>query len=145
MIGAIAGDIIGSVYERYQIKTTDFALFQNRCRFTDDSVLTVAIAKAILEGTSYFGAVKELGRKYAAGAPEIKNAGDDRPIRSQFVSAIYSEIMTGDQQAKYQAVILHRTEKRHFRDAKLTEIGDGTSEIQRLIIADELIKRPVKH
>lgn len=31
--------------------------------------------------------------------------------------------------------------ERFFRDAKLTEIGDGTSEIQRLIIADELIKR----
>ena len=64
MIGAIAGDIIGSVYERRQIKTTDFPLFQNHCRFTDDSVLTVAIAKAILEGTSYLSAVKELGRRY---------------------------------------------------------------------------------
>jgi alkylation response protein AidB-like acyl-CoA dehydrogenase len=30
--------------------------------------------------------------------------------------------------------------ERFFRDAKLTEIGDGTSEIQRLIIADEIIK-----
>jgi ADP-ribosylglycohydrolase len=64
MIGAVAGDIIGSVYEGYQIKTTDFPLFQNRCRFTDDSVLTVAIAKAILEGSGYLSAVKELGRRY---------------------------------------------------------------------------------
>ncbi|MBC2714569.1 MAG: acyl-CoA dehydrogenase [Desulfobacteraceae bacterium] len=32
--------------------------------------------------------------------------------------------------------------ERFFRDAKITEIGDGTSEIQRLIIADEIIKRP---
>lgn len=64
MIGAIAGDIIGSVYERHQIKTTDFPLFQDRCRFTDDSVLTAAIAKAIVEGTSYLGAVKEVGRRY---------------------------------------------------------------------------------
>ena len=31
--------------------------------------------------------------------------------------------------------------ERYFRDAKLTEIGDGTSEMQRLIIADELLKR----
>jgi len=48
MIGALAGDLIGSVYERYPIKTTDFPLFQPRSRFTDDSVLTVAIADAIL-------------------------------------------------------------------------------------------------
>jgi butyryl-CoA dehydrogenase/acyl-CoA dehydrogenase len=33
--------------------------------------------------------------------------------------------------------------ERYFRDAKLTEIGDGTSEMQRLIIADELLRRPV--
>jgi len=39
MIGALAGDIIGSVYEFRQIKTKDFALFQPRCHFTDDSVL----------------------------------------------------------------------------------------------------------
>ncbi len=64
MIGAIAGDIIGSVYEGYPIKTTDFPLFQDRCRFTDDSVLTAAIAKGIVEGTDYLHAVKEVGRRY---------------------------------------------------------------------------------
>lgn len=64
MIGAIAGDIIGSVYERYPIKTKDFPLFHPQCRFTDDTVLTVAIAKAILEDRNYLRAVLELGRKY---------------------------------------------------------------------------------
>lgn len=64
MIGAIAGDIIGSVYEGHGIKTTDFPLFQSRCRFTDDSVLTVAIARAIVEGISYIDAVREVGRRY---------------------------------------------------------------------------------
>ena len=39
MIGAIAGDIIGSVYEYRQIKTKEFPLFHRRCHFTDDSVL----------------------------------------------------------------------------------------------------------
>lgn len=48
MLGAIIGDIIGSVYELYPIKTTDFPLFQQHSRFTDDSVLTVAVADAIL-------------------------------------------------------------------------------------------------
>ena len=44
MIGAIAGDIIGSIYEWHNIKTTDFPLFSPGSRFTDDSVLTIALA-----------------------------------------------------------------------------------------------------
>jgi ADP-ribosylglycohydrolase len=53
MIGAIAGDIIGSVYEWDNIKTKDFPLFSDRSFFTDDSVLTIALADTILTGTSY--------------------------------------------------------------------------------------------
>lgn len=64
MIGAIAGDIIGSVYEHHPIKTTDFPLFHPRCRFTDDSVLTVAVAHAILEQIDYGTALKTFGQKY---------------------------------------------------------------------------------
>lgn len=64
MIGAIAGDIIGSVYERYGIKTKDFPLFDPMCRFTDDTVLTLAVAKSILDDIDYTTAVKEIGRKY---------------------------------------------------------------------------------
>jgi ADP-ribosylglycohydrolase len=54
MIGAIAGDIIGSVYEHHPIKTKDFPLFHPQCRFTDDTVLTIAMAKAILDDRNYF-------------------------------------------------------------------------------------------
>ncbi len=64
MIGAIAGDIIGSVYEHHQIKTKDFPLFDPQCRFTDDTVLTVAIADAILSGRPYVESVREFGRRY---------------------------------------------------------------------------------
>src|ERR1700751_144841 len=63
MIGAIAGDIIGSVYEFDPIKTKDFPLFRPLCSFTDDTVLTVAIADAILNGRSYLEAVREIGRR----------------------------------------------------------------------------------
>ncbi|WP_427156919.1 ADP-ribosylglycohydrolase family protein [Aliinostoc sp. HNIBRCY26] len=48
MLGAIAGDIIGSVYEGYGLKTKDFPLFGRQSRFTDDTVLTVAVADMIL-------------------------------------------------------------------------------------------------
>jgi ADP-ribosylglycohydrolase len=64
MIGAIAGDIIGSVFEWSNAKTTDFDLFSRGSRFTDDTVLTVAVADCILSGESYARAFKDYGRKY---------------------------------------------------------------------------------
>ncbi len=59
MLGAIAGDIIGSVYERHNIKRMDFPLFGPWNRFTDDTVLTVAIADAILSGADYGSKLRE--------------------------------------------------------------------------------------
>jgi ADP-ribosylglycohydrolase len=64
VLGSIAGDIIGSVYEQRPIKTMEFPLFQSRSRFTDDTVLTVAIASSILEGTDYAASLKAFGRRY---------------------------------------------------------------------------------
>lgn len=64
MIGAIAGDIIGSVYERCPIKTKEFPLFHPQCRFTDDTVLTVAVADAILTRRPYEQSMREIGRRY---------------------------------------------------------------------------------
>ena len=64
MIGAIAGDIIGSVYEAHPIKTKDFPLFHPACRFSDDSILTIAVAQAILEKRDYQTTLWEMGRKY---------------------------------------------------------------------------------
>lgn len=53
MIGAICGDIIGSVHEGAGTKTKDFALFVPQSRFTDDTVLTVAVAARLLRGGTY--------------------------------------------------------------------------------------------
>lgn len=64
MIGAIAGDIIGSRFEWNNTKTVDFPLFAKGCRFTDDSVLTVAVADSILSGTDYAVKLKEYYRRY---------------------------------------------------------------------------------
>ena len=64
MLGAIAGDIIGSIYEGNPIKTTDFPLFQASSRFTDDTVLTVATADAILNGIDYADAYGSYFRRY---------------------------------------------------------------------------------
>lgn len=64
MLGAIAGDIIGSVYEHRPIKTIDFPLFQSHSRFTDDTVMTLAVARSILLGSGYGREMKSLGRIY---------------------------------------------------------------------------------
>jgi ADP-ribosylglycohydrolase len=64
MIGAIAGDIIGSVYEYRNIKTTKFPLFDPNCFFTDDSVLTIALVDAILNQRSYETTMKEYYARY---------------------------------------------------------------------------------
>jgi ADP-ribosylglycohydrolase len=53
MLGAIAGDIIGSVHEFLQEKTMEFPLFVEDSRFTDDTVLTVAVADCLLTGSAY--------------------------------------------------------------------------------------------
>lgn len=47
MIGAIIGDIVGSIYEFNNIRTKDFMLFSPDCFFTDDTVMTVAVFKAL--------------------------------------------------------------------------------------------------
>ena len=49
MIGAILGDIVGSIYEFDNIKTKEFELFDKECFFTDDSVMTIAIAEALMQ------------------------------------------------------------------------------------------------
>ncbi|MEE4241478.1 MAG: ADP-ribosylglycohydrolase family protein [Desulfopila sp.] len=64
MIGAIAGDIIGSAYEHAPIKTKEFPLFHPLCRFTDDSVLTAGVALAILTNRPYIEVLWEMGRRY---------------------------------------------------------------------------------
>jgi len=64
MLGAIAGDIIGSAFEWNNIKTTDFPLFSDRSHFTDDTVMTVAVADCLMNKKDYFSTFKENGQKY---------------------------------------------------------------------------------
>src|SRR5438270_5603915 len=64
MLGAIVGDIVGSVYEVRNLKSTDFPLFRRESRFTDDTVLTVAAADALLTDGDYAGRFREYYRRY---------------------------------------------------------------------------------
>lgn len=64
MIGAIAGDVIGSVHEGAGTKTKDFPLFDEYCRFTDDTVLTLAVASGLLTGMGYVDCFHEFFHAY---------------------------------------------------------------------------------
>lgn len=70
MLGAIVGDIVGSVYERHNVKTTTFNLFNDYSRFTDDTVMTAAVAKWLCLNVHTHAALiscmQEYGRKYPA-------------------------------------------------------------------------------
>ncbi len=64
MLGAICGDIIGSVYEHENLKSKDFPLFQKECHFTDDTVLTCAVADAILHDRPFSENIKKFYHFY---------------------------------------------------------------------------------
>ncbi|MCJ7823789.1 MAG: ADP-ribosylglycohydrolase family protein [Anaerolineales bacterium] len=64
MLGAIAGDIIGSVYEYRPLKNKSFPLFCEESRFTDDTVLTIAVASAILNAEDYGAAIARFAERH---------------------------------------------------------------------------------
>lgn len=72
MLGAIIGDIAGSRFEWNNIKTKKFDFFTRRCKFTDDSVMSLAVAKALLDcgddystlGEAAIASMRNIGRLY---------------------------------------------------------------------------------
>ena len=64
MLGAIAGDIIGSIYEKDPVKDVRFPLFTKDSHFTDDTVLTVAVADSLLTETSFAENIKNYACQY---------------------------------------------------------------------------------
>lgn len=87
LIGALAGDIIGSVYEKHNIKITKFPLFTERSRFTDDTVLTIATASKLINNSNYVKEYQIFGRKYQKSGfgPDFKTwifSGDPKPYNS---------------------------------------------------------------
>ena len=66
MLGAIIGDIVGSIYEPKdrRIKTKDFPFFSEDCRFTDDSVCTTAVADALMHNLPPAETMRKWGKRY---------------------------------------------------------------------------------
>jgi ADP-ribosylglycohydrolase len=87
MLGAIVGDIVGSVHEFEAPKHTDFPWLEARSTFTDDSVLTVAVAECVMTGAGYVDKFHEYTRKYprrgyGAGFFAWVQAGSRAPYNS---------------------------------------------------------------
>jgi ADP-ribosylglycohydrolase len=87
MLGAIAGDIIGSVHEWTETKTTDFELFHPNAFFTDDTVLAVAVADCLMHGHDYVDTFHRYfhaypGRGYGGRFLEWAEAGNRAPYNS---------------------------------------------------------------
>lgn len=72
MLGAVIGDIVGSIYEWNNIKTKNFVLFEDGCHFTDETVVTFAVANGLMRWRYEEGSLKQylteemqrLGRLY---------------------------------------------------------------------------------
>jgi len=79
ILGAVVGDVVGSIYEGSPTKSPEFDIVDNRARFTDDSVLTLATADAILQGASYESHYRRYARRYP-------NAGYGGNFRRWFAS-----------------------------------------------------------
>jgi ADP-ribosylglycohydrolase len=121
MLGAIAGDIIGSVHEFGSTKTKDFPLFVARSMFTDDSVMTAAVALAILTKQPYALAMRTLGRAYPdAGyggwfigwlaeddAPAYDSWGNGSAMRVTPVGFAFSDHAVVLAEAEQTAIVSH--------------------------------------
>ena len=64
LLGAIAGDVIGSFYEYRPVGSVEFNLFDEWSSFTDDTVMTVANADWLLTHDSLLGIMQDYGNRY---------------------------------------------------------------------------------
>ncbi|MDY5968645.1 MAG: ADP-ribosylglycohydrolase family protein [Bacteroidales bacterium] len=64
MIGTIIGDIVGSRFEFNNYRSTDFDFFGEGCSYTDDTIMTVAVADAVMNNKPFSTTMREYGRKF---------------------------------------------------------------------------------
>jgi ADP-ribosylglycohydrolase len=121
MLGAIAGDIIGSRFEGHAAPRRSFALFHPRCRFTDDTVCTIAIAAALMGDRDYASALRAFVRQhpnrgYASmfrrwahtdHAPAYGSWGNGAPMRVSAVGWLAADETEALDVAEAQAAVTH--------------------------------------
>lgn len=123
MIGAIIGDIAGSRFEFNNAKTSYFNLFAKECSFTDDTICTVAIADAILNGKQYADSLREWCRKYpnptggygasfakwvfSDGAQPYNSFGNGSAMRVSPVAWLFDSKAEVENEAEKTAAVTH--------------------------------------
>jgi len=123
MLGAIIGDIVGSIYEFNNHRSKDFPLFSDGCDFTDDTVLTVAVADCLMQNGNYGKYIKQYARAY----PQVKGSyggrfaqwihsdsmepynswGNGSAMRVSAVGFAYDDLEMVMQEAKRSAEVTH--------------------------------------
>jgi len=123
MLGAIIGDIVGSIYEFNNHRSKDFPLFSDGCDFTDDTVLTVAVADCLMQNGNYGKYIKQ----YALAYPQVKGSyggrfaqwihsdsmepynswGNGSAMRVSAVGFAYDDLEMVMQEAKRSAEVTH--------------------------------------
>lgn len=117
MLGAIAGDIIGSRFEGWVSVPADFDLFGTGCMFTDDTVCTIAVAHAVINGLPFAKNIRSFARRYpmrgygesfhkwvtAENAPPYGSWANGAPMRVSAIGWLRDEkedvLMLAEQQA----------------------------------------------
>jgi len=153
MFGAIAGDIIGSVHEFECQKSTDFSLFVDESSFTDDSVLTVAVADCLLNGANYVDKFHEYthaypNRGYGLGFRDwvicgrrepYKSWGNGSAMRVSPVAFAFDDLESVIQEARRSAEVTHNHPE-GIRGAEATAAatflarkGSSKAEIRKIV------------
>jgi ADP-ribosylglycohydrolase len=121
MIGAISGDVIGSVHEGSLPQPKDFPLFVPGSCFTDDTVLTVAVGKAIHSKIDYRSSIREWGRRYPhagyggwfakwlfqEGAQPYNSCGNGSAMRVSAIGWAFDELDAVMREAAKSAEVTH--------------------------------------
>ena len=156
MIGVIAGDVIGSIHEHGGTKSVNFPLFHHQCRFTDDTVMTVASAYAILHRQPYKDAYLRFGRQYPnagygesfhrwlfAAAPAPYNSwGNGSAMRVAPVGFAFDTVDDVLREAERSAAVTH-DHPEGIKGAQATALAVfmGRSGATKEDIREELIRR----
>lgn len=121
MLGAIAGDIVGSRFEGHPAPPAGFALFHADCRFTDDTVCSLAVAAALLGDRDFAAALRRFVRRHphrgyggmfvrwamADDAPAYGSWGNGAPMRTAAAGWLAASEAEAMQWAAAQAAVSH--------------------------------------
>src|SRR5262245_35804481 len=121
MLGAIAGDIIGSRFEGQRAPPRDFTLFHPDCQFTDDSVCTLAVVDALLGDRDFAASLRSFTRRHPArgyggmflkwafadDAPAYGSWGNGAPMRVAAIGWLARDAAEALELAAAQAAVTH--------------------------------------